>query len=170
MKTRTLPRSRRGSALTHSRHGSALPHSQRGSALLEALFAILIFSIGLLALVALQAVSIKNSIDAKYRSDASYVANQIIAQMWVDRSNLDNYVRNETGAVCNFAGAAGNANVTAWVAQVAGLLPGSAANGTQIQVTTPAGTSTRLVKVTVCWQGPQEATPHNFAVTARINL
>ncbi len=70
------------------------PRSQRGSALLEALFAILIFSIGLLALVALQAVSIKNSIDAKYRSDASYVANQIIAQMWIDRTpaNLDNYV------------------------------------------------------------------------------
>jgi type IV pilus assembly protein PilV len=162
MKTRTLPRSRRG---------SALPHSQRGSALLEALFAILIFSIGLLALVALQAVSIKNSIDAKYRSDASYVANQIIAQMWVDRTNLDSYAHYTTGAVCAFTGAAsGNANVTAWAAQVVGLLPGSAADRTQIEVTTPAGTSTRLVKVTVCWQGPQEAAPHNFAVTARINL
>ncbi len=40
---------------------------------------------------------------------------------------------------------------------------------TQIQVTTPAGTDTRLVTVTVCWQGPQETAPHNFAVTARIN-
>lgn len=146
------------------------PRSQRGSALLEALFAILIFSIGLLALVALQAVSIKNSIDAKYRSDASYVANQIIAQMWVDRSLIDSYMRNETGLVCDFAGAAGNANVTAWVAQVTGLLPGSKPEMTQIQVTTPAGTSTRLVKVTVCWKGPQEATAHNFVVTAQINL
>ena len=147
------------------------PRSQRGSALLEALFAILIFSVGLLALVALQAVSIKNSIDAKYRSDASYVANQIIAQMWVDRANIDNYVHNPTGPVCGFTVAAsGDANVTAWAAQVAGLLPGAAADGMQIQVTTPAGTVTRLVKVTVCWQGPQETTAHNFAVTARINL
>lgn len=146
------------------------PRSQRGSALLEALFAILIFSVGLLALVALQAVSIKNSIDAKYRSDASYVANQIIAQMWIDRANIDSYIRQETGAVCEFSGGNGNTNVAAWVTQVAGLLPGSAANMTQIQVTTPAGTATRLVKVTVCWKGPQETTPHNFAVTARINV
>lgn len=147
------------------------PRSQRGSALLEALFAILIFSIGLLALVALQAVSIKNSIDAKYRSDASYVANQIIAQMWVDRANIDNYARNTAGPVCNFtAGPLGNASVTGWASQVVGLLPGSAPNMTQIQVSTPAGTATRLVKVTVCWQGPQEATPHNFFVTAQINL
>lgn len=148
------------------------PRSQRGSALLEALFAILIFSIGLLALVALQAVSIKNSIDAKYRSDASYVANQIIAQMWVDRDPvaLDSYAHNITGAVCSFANTPStNAVVTAWVAQVVGLLPGAATTRTQIQVTTPAGTSTRLVKVTVCWQGPQEASAHNFAVTARIN-
>lgn len=146
--------------------------SQRGSALLEALFAILIFSIGLLALVALQAVSIKSSIDAKYRSDASYVANQIIAQMWIDRAGavLDGYAHYPAGPVCGFTGAASaNANVTDWTGQVVGLLPGSASNRTQIQVTTPVGTSTRLVKVTVCWQGPQEATAHNFAVTARIN-
>lgn len=146
--------------------------SQRGSALLEALFAILIFSIGLLALVALQAVSIKNSIDAKYRSDASYVANQIIAQMWIDRTPavLDAYAHYPTGPVCGFTGtASGNANVTGWVNQVVGLMPGTASNKTQIQVTTPAGTTSRLVKVTVCWQGPQEPTPHNFAVTARIN-
>ncbi|MEO8543615.1 MAG: hypothetical protein ABI434_08535 [Burkholderiaceae bacterium] len=150
----------------------ACPPSQRGSALLEALFAILIFSIGLLALVALQAVSIKNSIDAKYRSDASYVANQIIAQMWIDRTPavLDGYAHYAAGPVCAFTGtASGNANVTGWTSQIGGLLPGSAANKTQIQVTTPAGTLTRLVKVTVCWQGPQETTAHNFAVTARIN-
>ena len=146
------------------------PRSQRGSALLEALFAILIFSIGLLALVALQAVSIKNSIDAKYRSDASYVANQIIAQMWVDRANIDSYAHNATGPVCGFTGtASANASVTGWAGQIAGLLPGSAADRAQIQVTTPAGTATRLVKVTVCWQGPQETAAHNFAVTARIN-
>lgn len=149
----------------------ASPRSQRGSVLLEALFAILIFSIGLLALVALQAVSIKNSIDAKYRSDASYVANQIIAQMWIDRTNLDSYAHYTGGSACGFTGTpSGNASVTGWATQVVGLLPGSASNKTQIQVTTPAGTATRLVKVTVCWQGPQETSAHNFAVTARINL
>lgn len=149
---------------------TSLAKGQGGSTLLEALVAILIFSMGVLALVSLQAVSIKNSIDAKYRADASYLANQIIAQMWVDRGNIDNYGHYQTGAVCApFTGSAsGNANVTAWVAQVASLLPGAASNKTQIQVST-VGT-TKQVKVTVCWQGPQETSAHNFVVTAQINL
>lgn len=143
--------------------------TQHGSSLLEALVAIFIFSIGILALISLQAASIKNSIDAKYRSDASYLVNQIIAQMWVDRSNIDAYGHYQTGGVCApFTGtASANAKVTGWVAQVADLLPGSASNKTQIQVSN-VGT-TKQVRVTVCWQGPQETTAHNFVATAQIN-
>jgi type IV pilus assembly protein PilV len=142
---------------------------QEGSSLLEALVSITIFSIGLLALIALQAASIKNSIDAKYRADASYLANQIISQMWVDRSNIDAYGHYQTGSVCApFTGtASGNGNVTAWVAQVSGLLPGVVSNKTQIKVTT-VGT-TKQVQVTVCWQHLQESSPHNFVATAQIN-
>lgn len=51
--------------------------------LLEALIAILIFSMGILAIVALQAVSIKLAGDAKYRSDAALLAEEMLAQMWV---------------------------------------------------------------------------------------
>ena len=152
----------------------SIPRSQRGSVLLEALFAILLFSIGVLALVALQAVSIKNSVDAKYRSDASYLANQIIAQMWTDRSNLDRYSHYPSGSLCAFTGSA-SANaapwvtpVTGWVAQITDLLPGAASNKTQIVVSTVG--ITRQVKVTVCWKGPQETANHNFAMTAQINL
>jgi type IV pilus assembly protein PilV len=150
-----------------------LRHRQSGSALIEALVSVLIFSIGVLSLVALQAVSIKNSADAKYRSDAAALAKQIVAQMWVDRSNIDNYAHHPTGTACAFTGAA-SANVgawvtpvTAWTAQVAGLLPGSGAANTQIAVTTV--NATKQVKVTVCWKGPQETVTHNFAMTSQIN-
>lgn len=147
--------------------------SQRGSVLLEALFAFVLFSVGVLALVGLQAVSVKNSADAKYRSDASYLANQIIGQMWVDRSNIDRYAHYATGAGCAFTGTASAdvggwvTPVTAWVTQVTNLLPGAASNMTQILVTTVGGT--KQVKVTVCWKGPQETVTHNFAITAQIN-
>lgn len=142
--------------------------AQRGSSLLEALVAILIFSFGVLALVALQAVSVKNSIDAKYRSDASYLANQIVAQMWVDRANLDSYAHYAAGSVCAYSGTASAlASVTGWVSQVAALLPGTSATTTQIQVNTVGGA--KRVKVTVCWKVPQETSSHNFSVTAQIN-
>lgn len=142
---------------------------QAGSALLEALFAILIFSVGILALVALQAVSVKSSIDAKYRSDASYLVNQIIAQMWLDRSHIDDYAHYPTGPVCAFTGSPStNAKVIAWLTQVMGLLPGAASSHAQIEVSNPVS-SAKQVKVTVCWQSPQDTAAHNFVATAQIN-
>ncbi|MBY0575326.1 MAG: hypothetical protein K2P67_01860 [Gallionellaceae bacterium] len=142
---------------------------QQGSVLLEALIAVLIFSMGIIALMGLQAVSIKNSVDAKYRADAAYLANQIIGQMWVDRSNLDAYAHYPAGANCAPTGAASAlANVTNWLTQTTAALPGATGAKQQISVTTPLA-NTRQVTVTVCWQGPQEAAPHNFVATAQIN-
>ena len=145
-----------------------LPKPQHGSALLEALIAILIFSMGIIALIGLQGVSIKNSIDAKYRADAAYLANQIIGQMWVDRSNLDAYAhKTGAGGVCAPTGAAStNANVISWLnsfttSTVSSYLPGATSAIQQIAVTTPFA-NTRQVTVTVCWKGPQEPSYHNF--------
>jgi len=64
------------------------PRAQSGVILLEALIAILIFSIGILALVGLQAVMTSNTSDAKYRSVASFIAQQRIAEIWADPANL----------------------------------------------------------------------------------
>ena len=65
---------------TNYKHFRCKP--QQGIVLLEALIAILIFSIGILGLVGLQAVMIKNSTDARFRSDASVIAQQRIGQIW----------------------------------------------------------------------------------------
>lgn len=148
---------------------------QRGLAFLEAMIAILIFSMGIIALIGLQAASIKNSIDAKYRADAAYLTNQIIGQMWVDRANLDDYAHKAgAGTVCAPGGtASANANVISWLNQFttstsSSYLPGATSAKQQISVTTPLA-NTRQVKVTVCWKGPQEPNYHNFVATAQIN-
>ena len=62
---------------------SGFARQQSGMILIEALLAILIFSLGILALVGLQATSVKQSADAKYRTEAALLANEIIGQMWV---------------------------------------------------------------------------------------
>lgn len=51
--------------------------------LLEGLIAILIFSLGVLAVVGMQARSIGHASLAKYRNDASFAANKLIGLMWV---------------------------------------------------------------------------------------
>lgn len=50
--------------------------------LIEAMLAILIFSIGVLGIIGLQAAAAKASADARYRSEASLLANEIIGRMW----------------------------------------------------------------------------------------
>jgi type IV pilus assembly protein PilV len=66
--------------------------AQQGVVLLEALIAILLFSMGVLALVGLQAAMVKNTSDAQYRSDASFIAQQWIGLIWSNPDNAAAYV------------------------------------------------------------------------------
>jgi type IV pilus assembly protein PilV len=54
--------------------------------------AILLFSVGVLAVVGLQASMINNTSDSKYRADAAYFAQQRIGMMWADQANLSSYL------------------------------------------------------------------------------
>lgn len=131
--------------------------TQSGVALLEALVGILIFSIGILALMGLQAQSIRNTVEAKYRNEAAYLANQIIGQMWVDRANLVTY---DTGAGTN-------PNMVAWRTQVANTLPRVVAGGANSPTIAIAGNQ---VTVTIFWQLPgSDSVLRQFAVVAQVN-
>jgi type IV pilus assembly protein PilV len=143
-----------------------LPHSQRGLSLLEGLISILIFSFGLLGLVGLQAASIRNSADANYRADATFLANQVVGQMWADRGGLASYANGGAAgsAPCTSGALSANANVTAWTARVAQFLPGATASVQQIAIAGNAAT------VTVCWRGPQDTSYHNVRLTANLNF
>jgi type IV pilus assembly protein PilV len=130
---------------------------QRGATLLEALIGILIFSIGILALVGMQALAIKHMSDAKYRSDASFFANEIIGQMWVNRASLGSY---------DFPGAgAPPAAISSWVTSIQNALPGVTA-AANLPIITVAGTT---VTVTVRWQLPGGADVHRHITMAYIN-
>jgi type IV pilus assembly protein PilV len=128
--------------------------------LLEALIAILIFSLSLMAMIGMQAVALRNVGEAKYRMDATFLANQIISQMWVDRANLAAYA---------YDGGAPSAALADWIAQV-NQLPGASDNPPSIEI--GAGSQ---VTVTVYWQHPDQANqvpkppPHSFIATGYIN-
>jgi type IV pilus assembly protein PilV len=152
---------------------TSLPTQQRGSMLLESLIAILLFSVGILAIVGLQAAAIKNSNDAKYRADAALLANQLIAQMWVaDRTQLSaNYSSSITGAAVN-----GVATITAgplytvWKDKVIAALPG-VTNTIPPLVNITAITGGVSVTVTLKWKLPSESATvaaHQFTTIAHI--
>lgn len=78
---------------------SSLPHSPRqqgGSALLEGLIAVLIFSLGILALVGLQANSMRVVTDSKMRIDASNIAGQRIGEMWAKQGEIKSFEEEDT--------------------------------------------------------------------------
>ena len=70
--------------------------TQSGVVLLEALIAILLFSMGVLAIVGLQATMVKNVADSKYRAEAGYIAQQRIGMMWADPDNVASYLETNT--------------------------------------------------------------------------
>lgn len=118
---------------------------QKGIVLLEALIAILIFSFGVLGIVGLQSAMVKNTSQAKYRADASYIAQRRISMMWANPTNLNAATYNET-----------NATVPE--------LPA----GQRTTVVTMVGNDAN-VTVTVTWTAPGEDT-HQYSTNANISV
>ncbi|WP_029147765.1 hypothetical protein [Methylophilus sp. 5] len=65
---------------------------QQGSVLIEAMVALVIFSMGVLALVGLQSAMIKNSSDNRYRAEAQLIAQTHIANMMAFGGDAANYI------------------------------------------------------------------------------
>ena len=142
-----------------------LQHGKReaGVMLLEALIAILIFSIGILAVVGMQATAIKNVADSKYRSEAAFLTNQLLGQMWTDNGNIANYAWDGTGAA--------PATIAAWVGQVNLRMPGAAAVPPLVTIT-GGGATGGVVTIEVRWRSPEETSqglpPHNYRILASV--
>lgn len=136
----------------------------RGFMLLEVLVAMLIFAIGVLGIVGLQASMTKAQTGSKFRADASFLAQRVIASMWSDRSSLDNY---------SSANCASNTRCSEWATEVARALPNGAAAVTVTAL--PDGTDPATgaviaadVTVTITWQPPNEET-HTFRTTSAVS-
>lgn len=124
----------------NGRSHSPAAQSQQGVVLLESLIAVLIFSLGVLGIVGLQAAMIKNTSEAKYRAEASYLAQQRIGLMWADPATPP-------------------ADIDTAV-DVSARLPAGTRTVTQPVAGGP-------FVITVRWQQPGEPA-HNFTTTASI--
>jgi type IV pilus assembly protein PilV len=113
--------------------------TQQGAILLESLIAMLIFSMGILALVGLQAAMVSNTSDAKYRSVASYLAQQKLGELWADPNHI--------------------------VATSEPVALNELPNG---QYTIGYVADTGEVSITITWQAPGDTTAHTITNNARI--
>ena len=160
-------------------------HTQSGVMLIEALIGILIFSVGILALIGLQAAAMRGVSDARYRTEAAQFANDLLTNVVlnVDRTSdatiqtsLAAFAHQASGTNCAFSGAASaNAMVTAWVANVTGTtagarppLPGATSAMQQVVVDTSSGSFNRIT-ITLCWKSPEDAVARRHSLTSFIN-
>ena len=118
---------------------------QHGIALLESLIALLIFSMGILALAGLQGFMLKGASEAKNRSDASVIAQRRVAMMWTDAKDTP-------------------AALSAAYAEINTAVP-DLPNG--LRTTAFNALVPDEVTVTVTWQAPGEP-QHNFSTNANI--
>jgi len=108
--------------------------SQSGVALIEVLVSILLFSLGILGLIGLQARAINLSVDAEDRNRAALIANDIATTMWIQRTvSLDS---------------------AAWTTRASNLEAGGLPDA-EVQITPNTGANTADILIT--WRPPQRA-------------
>jgi type IV pilus assembly protein PilV len=127
------------------------PGRQEGFVLLEALVAMLVFALGILGMVGLQANMTREQTASKLRSEAAYLASEFVGNMWGDIPNLGQY----SSANCN-----GYARCRDWLNKVAATMPG----GSATLLLTPGADFTD-VSVTVIWVLPGGEQHRYTAVT-----
>jgi type IV pilus assembly protein PilV len=161
--------------MTHSLHhprtaGSAFlvaPARQHGVALLEIVCSLLIFAVGVLGLVKLQAVSVQQASDARYRALAALQVSDLIGKMWVSD-------RAPATLKASFSDATNGTGYASWLAAVrASELPGVAGRPPTVSIETVSGlgtnsTDSSLATITIYWKAPGDGDYHKHVALAQV--
>lgn len=121
-----------------------------GFTMIEVLIALLVFSVGVLALVSIQGTAARMAGDARDRAVATFLADQLLARMLIsDQATISTFAHLATGSTaCSPSGTAStNPIVTGWLTEVSLQLPKAESNLQQIVV----GASGQIT-VRLCWQ------------------
>jgi type IV pilus assembly protein PilV len=116
---------------------------QSGSSLIEALVAIIVFALGMLGLAAFMVTAMQNSQQSRYRTLASYYAEEVIGLALSDASNREKY------AVADGACTDGSWEpCTQWLERLTADLPTDDSTPASVELDDDSG----LMTVTVQWK------------------
>lgn len=125
----------------------ATDRQQRGGTLIEALIAVLLFSIGVLGLIGLQSKAIGMSNDVDDRNRAALLADEVIAYMWqIDSVSI------------------GNGDMLTWKSKVQTQLPNGAY---EIK---PVSGKAKTADVVITWYQPARGASDPDQLSTRVTL
>jgi type IV pilus assembly protein PilV len=127
-----------------------------GSALIESLLAVLVFSVGLLSLLALLTATLKESDNARYRSEASLLATDLVSRMWSGERSLQSLRQRFTPAADEYR---------RWLERVRSTLPGITDNQNLPELLID---DERTITLTLRWQIPSDTQQHQLVVVTRL--
>jgi len=127
-----------------------------GSALIESLLAVLVFSVGLLSLLALLTATLKESNNARYRSEASLLATDLVSRMWSGKRSLQSLRQRFTPAADEYQ---------RWLERVRSTLPGVTDNQNLPELLID---DERTITLTLRWQIPSDTQQHQLVVVTRL--
>jgi type IV pilus assembly protein PilV len=135
-------------------------HASNGFALIEVMVSVLLFAIGILGLVGLQASMMQAQTASKVRADAANLADELTAIIWSDMNNIAAYTA---------AGCAGNARCNGWLTKLPNVLPGGTLQTLTIDL---GGTSITnqdygLITITLNWTLPNGGT-HTYTTISNV--
>jgi type IV pilus assembly protein PilV len=177
LKMNDRKRQARAGRAEHGRKGQA------GIVLLEALIAILVFSLGILTVIGIQAMSIKMAGEAQWRTRAALLADRLVGEMWTSGFDI-------ASLKMNFESPNGDA-YRKWLEDVRNVsnsgLPGvdaveepeageseageselSTATMPTVRVNDAAGADFGLVVITLYWRTSPTDQLHQHTVTSQI--
>ena len=133
--------------------GRPVCHAAAGFAMIEVLISVLLFAIGILGLVGLQATMTQTQTDSKVRADAANLVDELATLMWSEVTNTAPMTANL--AAYTTSGCAGNTRCGAWLTKLASVLPsGTLDNLSYNTVTDTNDVNYGSVSVTLKWSMP----------------
>ena len=133
---------------------------QTGSFVIEALVSVLLFSVGIVALMMVMTQSTNQVGQSKARNDASYLAGELIGELWVTvtPAGITPQVTVANALDTSFTGNV----ITAWKQRALSILPAGAPD----PLIVPNGTQ---VAITIYWPDPKDpGVTHQYSTTADI--
>lgn len=130
-------------------------NNKKGFFIIEALISILVFMIGILGILQLQVGQMQATADAQYRAQASYMAENLMSEIIIDKGNIDTFVDKT------------NATYSDWEGNLRNALPGVNEFPPEVSTSIAASGGT-LVTVVVKWKAPQSESESKYELKSTI--
>jgi type IV pilus assembly protein PilV len=137
---------------------------QTGVGLIEALISLVLFSVGILGMIGVQAALVQDSTDTRVRIQAGFLGTSLLGMAAADPAEAGCFIVNSPmTSACNSDDA--RAQVALWTADVLTGLPGSDA----LPPTVAYDAATGQMTVTLRWQSPGDDMQHNYVAVSQVS-